>query len=430
MTSTWKEGDSVELFKLFGRVLIDNDEANKSLQSTESMGQKVGRSLKSGIATAAKFGAALVAGAGVAIGAMVNLVNKVGQNADRLLDLEAATGMTVESIQEWEHATRIAGTSLDAVTKASEQFTKRLDTMRSETSKGNRAIQQLGHSFDDISAMDADTRMDTLIEALAGVEDKTERARLGTDLFGGAWKDVAPIVDLGVDALKDAKANANVFSREDLERANDMRIKFDMMKERASFFALEMGMVLLPYMERFFEWIEENMPAIERFIQVAFDTAVKVIGWTADKVNNYLLPALRAIMDWVGPKLPLIQSIFEGVFGAIETSIKTVTGVIKTAIEWFDKLLGAIRDYRKESADLDEAGGGGRRNLDHGLDGSYRATVPATPAAAFAGGGNVVHEHSGVIRHEGVNDTGQLVGYVDVFLDEMRRELRSGGGGR
>lgn len=63
----------MEIFKLFGSILIDNDEANASIAKTEEKAEGVASKFGSGIKTAAKWGAAIVvgaAGAAVAIGAM------------------------------------------------------------------------------------------------------------------------------------------------------------------------------------------------------------------------------------------------------------------------------------------------------------------------------------------------------------------------
>ena len=384
----------MELFKLFGRVLIDNDEANKSISKTETLGEKLGGTLETGIVTAAKFGAALVGAGTVAVGAMVGLVSKVGQTADRLLDLQAITGMTVDQIQRWEHVAKIAGVSTDAVTNASQRLTRQMETMSSETNKGNQAIRELGLSFDDISNMDADQRMDVLIKSLSEVENETHRAKLGTDLFGGAWKDIAPIVDMGAEAMDRAKASANVFSQHDLERANEMRIKFDLVKERAGFLALELGMQLLPIVEMFFDWVEQHMPQIEAFFKKAFEVAEQVITAVVDVVANKLYPRmvdffnwiaphlpriqqffkttfetaaqvmqavwkvvsqdlwpiLRRLYEWVAPYLPMMQASFKTAFDGIYTSISNVIGIVKDAVQWFGRLIDAVRNFNREES--------------------------------------------------------------------------------
>jgi len=119
-------------------------------------------------------------------------------------------------------AAEVAGVATDAMTNASTKFTKALDTMSVEGHKGQEALEAIGLSLSDIENMSADERMNVLTEALAGVDDKTERATLGADLFGGTWKEIAPIVDLGTEAMNKAKDSANIISEGDLVKANEI----------------------------------------------------------------------------------------------------------------------------------------------------------------------------------------------------------------
>ncbi|MGD9700672.1 hypothetical protein [Acinetobacter sp.] len=203
---------------------------------------------------------------GVVVGATaaaLKLADSMGRVADRLLDLSDITGMSTDEIQRWQYAAVIAGTDIEAVTAASEKFTRSLHSMDSESHKAREAARQLGISFNRLKNLDADARMDILIERLAQVEDKTERARLGADLFGGTWKDLAPIVGLGVEALREAKNNADIFTGEELQQANEFRIAFDKLKYTLSKLALTVGGELAPYLKEMIEKIQAAMPDIK-----------------------------------------------------------------------------------------------------------------------------------------------------------------------
>ena len=60
----------MEIFKLFGSILVDTDEAERSISRTEKKAEGVGGKFKAGIATAAKWGTAIVGGATLAAGAL------------------------------------------------------------------------------------------------------------------------------------------------------------------------------------------------------------------------------------------------------------------------------------------------------------------------------------------------------------------------
>lgn len=61
---------AVEVFKLFGSIFVNNDEANKSIAETEKKSKGVASTLGNGIKTAAKWGTALVGGAAAGVGAL------------------------------------------------------------------------------------------------------------------------------------------------------------------------------------------------------------------------------------------------------------------------------------------------------------------------------------------------------------------------
>ena len=62
---------AIEVFKLFGSIMVKNDEANKNISKTEEKAEGLGKKLIGGIGTAAKWGAAVAAAAGTAATARI-----------------------------------------------------------------------------------------------------------------------------------------------------------------------------------------------------------------------------------------------------------------------------------------------------------------------------------------------------------------------
>jgi len=323
----------IEIFKLFGSILVDSSEADNSISKTEKNAEGFATKLGNGIKTAAKWGAAIGAGALVAGTAMLGLATKAGNTADRLLDLNSITGMSTDEIQKWERVTKVAGVNADAMTNASQKLTKSLDSMSNGTGKGIESVKKLGLSFDDISKMNADQRMDAITQALAGVEDKTERARLGTDLLGGSWKEIAPIVDLGAEAMQKAKDSADIVSNDNLVKANDFRIAMDVMKDRVNFLSMELGIKLIPIAEKLFEWVDDRMPQIQKIFDIGFTVISEVVGAAANVIEQYLIPFLQFLWSWIEKHLPEIQEIFFKVFSVIQEIISTFIQLTQTIWE-------------------------------------------------------------------------------------------------
>lgn len=353
-----EEGDSLEIFKLFGRILVDDGEAQKSISKTEKSSQSLGDKMRSGIKTAAKWGVALVGGATAIGGAMFGLALKAGRTADELLDLSAVTGMSTDELQRWRKVAVVAGTSQDAIADASAKLTKSLDAMSSESNKGNKALTKLGVSLEEIEGMNADQRMDTLTKALSEIDDETERARVGTELFGGSWKDIAPIVDLGAEAMDKAKESAKVFSEDELTRANDFRIMVDDIKDRFGNFAMEIGIKVLPILETFFEWVENAMPTIQEI----FDTVFSFIGELFTIAGEWIGELISTIQSWVennSESLSEIWNIYQTYWGLIWEYIEEVFGYIWEIIQhilglilpYVEEVLGKIQEFWSENGE-------------------------------------------------------------------------------
>ncbi len=97
----------MEIFKLFGSVLVKTDEAEKSISKTESKAQKFAGTLGKGITTAAKWGAGLVtaaAGAATAVvGALLQMDEKTREYREsqaKLTTAWEASGKSAELAKE------------------------------------------------------------------------------------------------------------------------------------------------------------------------------------------------------------------------------------------------------------------------------------------------------------------------------------------
>jgi len=323
----------MEIFKLVGSIFVDSDAADKSLSKTDKKAEGVGAKLGAMGKTAFKAGGILAAGLGAAVTGAVALGKQVGDTADRLLDLNSITGMSTDEIQKWQNASVIAGTSAEAMTMASEKLTQTMDTMASGTGKAAEAADALGFSYDDLSGMDADQRMNEMITALQGVEDKTERAKMGTDLFGKKWAEIAPIVDLGVQGLKEAKDNATVFDEDSLVAANNFRIALDSAKKGLGDVALQIGISLMPMLETMGNYLTEHMPQIKAVITKVFD----VIGTGISTAVSWIGTLIDWVKQWKDNNSADIDAMGEKYKAYFESIVNMIQAFVSWAVEFWEK---------------------------------------------------------------------------------------------
>lgn len=92
---------ALEIFKLMGSILVDSDEAEKSISNTEGKAEGLGNKLLSGIGTAAKWGAGIAAAAGTAAIALGTVAVKSADEYQKAMNkLQVTTGATSKEMQQ------------------------------------------------------------------------------------------------------------------------------------------------------------------------------------------------------------------------------------------------------------------------------------------------------------------------------------------
>jgi hypothetical protein len=237
-----------------------------------------------------------------AIGGMAALAKSVGNTADRLLDLSDITGATTDQIQEWQYVAKIAGVNTETYTNAVEGLTRRLKETGEQGSQASQVLAKIGISTRTLSGdlrNGADVVNDTILR-LSEMENVTERNSIGAQVFGGAWKDVAPILSLGADGIEKLKTEANdlglVMSSEALNNAN----------------AFRQGMVKL----------NAQMEAMKN--QIGAKLAPILTNTLVPAIQRYVIPALQKFVDFIGRVIEWFQSLDP----SIKKVITIVTGLV------------------------------------------------------------------------------------------------------
>lgn len=328
-----------EVFKLVGKIAMDGvkgvekglDNVQSGLEKTEQKLQNGGKKITAFGDGVSKVGGTMtkwVTGPIVAVGAgMIALATAAGNYADRILDLNAITGMSTDAIQEWQHVARVAGVSNEALTKAAEGLIKRLPALEEEGGKATEALTGLGLSYDDIKDKSPDEQFDLIIGKLADMEDPVQANVLGSQLFGGAWKDLAPILSMGGDEIDRVRAQAQelglVLDEDALNGANDFRIMMDTLKGVLAAVGLQIGAKLAPLLTDVLMPIimDRIIPAVMSFV----DNVTNLIDWfrNLSSESQQLIGRVIGIAAAIGPVLVVVGGLISK-FGWIITTIGKV----------------------------------------------------------------------------------------------------------
>ena len=112
----------MEIFKLFGSILVDSSDAEKSISKTTDKAETLGSKLSNGIKTAAKWAAGVVAGATAVGTAMVAAAKSTAQEMDVIDKASIRMGIAAESYQELAYAANLSGVEMSTMEKAAKKL--------------------------------------------------------------------------------------------------------------------------------------------------------------------------------------------------------------------------------------------------------------------------------------------------------------------
>lgn len=435
----------MNIFTLFGSILVDSDKANDSLQKTEKKAEGLASKLGGGIATAGKFGLAIGGAAIAAGGAMAGLALNAADAMGAIDDSAQRAGMTAEEFQKYAYAAKLSGmetaTLESAMIKQQKAFTD-----AKEGSKGmSEAYSRLGIDIESIGS--SSEAFDQVIARLADMEDETERNALANDIFGKSYAELAPLLNNGAEGINKLKEEAvelgGVMSNEAVAAGAEFGDQLDKVKTAFGGVITKIGVELLPIISVFLTWVLNHMPEIQAFFSGAFDVIGEVVTTVWNIFDKYFLPILGTLFNFAKENFPTFKAIFKGAFEFIGGVIDGVIGTVKSFIDWVGKAIDAADKFFRKKNDTENVSplhSGITAGLGTAINGSHANGLAYVPFDGYiaelhrgervltaeenASGGVVMHNHSGVIRVEGLDKKGQLIEFYDYVVDNFRRETR------
>jgi hypothetical protein len=342
--------------------------ANPIEESTRLLTTFSGALDTSAIALGGLGAAAVAAGVAVADGAIA--IAKADVATGRLAD---SLGIAVPELSRLQQAAIVAGVDIGKVTDLIGDMQKRLATNPDAFAKGLKAI---GVSFAEFQAMSPVEKIEALSSGLEGLVDPTDRARAGTELLGGAYRDLVPTVNDLATAEQKIK-DQPVVTAEDVAQAK--RLTQDIAALELTFSNLG-NTIKRAVVPAFADLIEAIVNA-----PVWRDTA-KEIKFIADQLQ-FLNIALEAQGGLARETMPAIQGLAEhhAAWGKqvadLLPKVPTLTDALahqrdltREQSGLLEKAAAAQKAWADAMGELDSAGQGWRGTLE-GIDGEVVAAV-------------------------------------------------------
>ena len=339
----------MELFKLFGSVMVDNKKANQSIQKTDSLASKLSKGLGNGIKTAAKWAAGIAAGAVAGGAALFGMATKAAESTDRIDKLSQKIGISRKGFQEWDFILSQSGTDIEKMQVGLKTLVQRMGESADGTGKGAAAFDDLGISATDLNGelRSQEEVFEDVVRKMQEMPEGAEKSQLAFELFGKAGLELMPLLNStggSVDELKQKAADLGiVLSDEAVDAGVQFTDTMDQMKRSIGAMGTEIGVAVMPIIQQAADWVIDHMPQIREVAGAVFTAVGDFVTTAVDVFKTYFLPVIEFVIDWVTANWPTIQEVIKSVMDTVKSIIEAVTGLIKTIWEkWGDQIKATI----------------------------------------------------------------------------------------
>lgn len=319
----------MELFKLFGTIAVNNQEANENIDETSGKAEGFASKLASGIGTVAQWSAAIVTGTAAAVGSMVAFANSQTEVLDNIDKMSQRLGMSTEAYQEWDYILGQSGVDIDSMMVGMKTMTNVMgDVIASGTTAGT-AFEQLGLSYEDLAGKTQEEIFAMSVEALQGVEDQTVKAALAQDLFGKSGMNMIPLLNQTAESTEELRTQAHelglVYDEETIQQGVELHDTMDTLKRSFGAVAMQLASGLMPVVNQFGNYLISYMPQI----QAMMERLAPVIG----QVFDGLLPPLMSLVEQIFPILvSLIESILPPITQIVSAILPIIVQLLQTLL--------------------------------------------------------------------------------------------------
>ncbi len=295
----------MEIFKLFGRIMVDSAEAEKSIQKTESKAKKMADGLVSGVKTAAKWGAG-VAAAAVGVGAaMVAAAKGTASSLDAIDKGSQRMGLTAEKYQELAYAAGLCGVEMGTLE----------DAAKTLKSKG------------------LDISVDEALAQLMSIGDESTRDAAAFEMFGEAAYKLTPLLSAGTDGMNAMRQEAHdlglVMSDEAVTAGAAMNDSFSKVEQVIGAVKNNVMIGLMPAVQKILDWVIANMPLIQETISSVVNAIIPLVDPVLEFFMTNAPPVFQAIIDAVNALLPVVEAVVGAVSGLFSGLFALLNGDVE-----------------------------------------------------------------------------------------------------
>jgi hypothetical protein len=278
---------------------------------------------------------ALAAGAALAAPLLAS-TKAFAQMGDELAKAATKTGMSVEALSQLKFAAERSDVSFESLMNG----VKRMNRSILDASEGSQqtaeAFQALGLSAADLGRMAPEKQFKAIAEAIAKVQNPTEKSALAMQIFGRAGADLIPLMAdgaNGVNALmKEADALGLTMSTQDAKAAEEFSDRLTDMWSVVKMGVFQIGGALAPALRAVGIAMTRGIQSVRQFISEHKGLVILAASIAAGLIaTGAALIVVGQTMALVGAALGTVVSAV-GVVGTVLAAVASPLGLIVAGV--------------------------------------------------------------------------------------------------
>lgn len=277
-------------------------------------------------------GAAVVTGAVALVGGgMLKAATAAGDYGDRIDKMSQKLGMSIDGFQKWDYVLSQNGASIESLGPGIKKMNTAIDGLSEGGAAQVETFAKIGLSYDDLKGKTPEESFEIVARALQKVEDPQQKMILANELLGKSGAELMPLLN-GTGAELDALVGhydelGIAMSEDQVKAAAKFTDTMDDLKKTFGFLGAEIGSAVMPIVQKFAEYILENMPQIKEAAKKAFDGIKNVWDTILKPVLEKMIEFIKKVIDnWDKIKIPL--AVVATILGTVAGAILLVNGVM------------------------------------------------------------------------------------------------------
>jgi hypothetical protein len=346
--------------------------AEKKFENTRELADKIGGSMKTLGLVMASAGGAIVASMGLA----VNSLTKTGDQFDKM---SLRTGVSTKALQEFGYAFKLSGGSIEEFEVGLKKMAMTITDAGDGIAMAKLSLEKLNLRFSDLKNMTPEEQFTALSNAIADIENPTERAAAAVDIFGRSGTSLLPMLSSGREGIANLRKEASIYGTvlddETIKKTVQWNDDLDRLKGGLLSVGHELAKVLLPSIIDFGtkakeilvsvkDWIKNNQNLFNGIIKltatvsllmiglgsVIFIVGQAIISFSALQIK---LAAIKSIVALLIPQLTAMQAAMA--VGTILTYIGVLGSLIFTYEMLKKTVIGLWQALKNENLEIQKS---------------------------------------------------------------------------